>query len=371
MGFRIHYIKVVMYYDLDFSARRDELNLNGAMGTEADASRAGPGSPGEYEARQLVDTRSSVLASLPSTIANAGEGAGRRYVEFFTASIRNKNTRAAYWHACSAFLDQCDSGRLGLTDIQPIHVAAYIELLSASRSSATVKQHLAALRRMFDFLVVGQVIPASPAASVRGPRHVVTEGKTPILDADETRRLFDGFDTSNLLDLRDRAILGTMAYSFARVSALAKLRVRDYYRQGAKAWFMLDEKGGKKNRVPAHHQVAEYVEEYIERAGIGAHRETPLFRSFGQGRNRTQVTDRGLSRGDIFVVVRRRAAAAGLPFEIGCHSFRGTGITNYLLHGGTIETAAKLAGHSSTRTTQLYDRRHAEVAQSEIERIRF
>lgn len=309
--------------------------------------------------------------SVPALIADAGDMASKRYIEFFTASIRNRNTRSAYWQACNRFLTFCGDRGLTLAGVEPFHVAAYIEELTRMHAAPTVKQHLAAIRRMFDFLVIGQVIPASPAASVRGPKHVVTEGKTPILDADETRLLIAQFDVTKLADLRDRAIVGTMIFGFARVGALVKLRVRDYYRQGIKAWFVLDEKGGKQNRVPVHHLAAEYVEAYVDKANIGLQRDTPLFRSFGRGRGSNQVTDRGLGRSEIFAIVRRRAAAVGLPQEIGCHSFRGTGITNYLSNGGTIETAARLAGHSSTRTTQLYDRRRAEVALSEIERIRF
>lgn len=310
-------------------------------------------------------------ATLPAVIAGAGGSASQRYAEFFAASIRNRNTRAAYWHACSQFLGRCEEAGLTLDAIQPVHVAGYVEHLSQSAAAPTVKQHLAAIRRMFDFLVVGQILPVNPAASVRGPKHVVSEGKTPILDAEEVRTLFAQFDETRLIDLRDRAILGAMVYSFARVGALAKMRVKDYYRQGARAWFVLDEKGGKQSRVPAHHQVAEYIEQYLTRAGIEAQRETPLFRSLGRGRGSTGVTQRGLRREEIFAMVRRRTAAVGLPPEIGCHSFRGTGITNYLKNGGTIETAAKLAGHASTRTTQLYDRRSTEIAQAEIERIRF
>jgi site-specific recombinase XerD len=309
--------------------------------------------------------------ALPAVIADAGPAASQRYAEFFAASIRNRNTRTAYWHACHQFLARCEEAGLTLDAIQPVHVAGYVEHLSQSAAAPTVKQHLAAIRRMFDFLVVGQILPANPAASVRGPKHVVSEGKTPILDADEVRTLFAQFDDTRLIDLRDRAILGAMVYSFARVGAVAKLRVKDYYRQGSRAWFVLDEKGGKQNRVPAHHQVAEYVEQYLARAGIESQRETPLFRSLGRGRGGRAVTERGLRREEIFATVRRRTAAVGLPPEIGCHSFRGTGITNYLKNGGTIETAAKLAGHASTRTTQLYDRRNADVAQAEIERIRF
>lgn len=310
-------------------------------------------------------------SALPAAIADAGSSASQRYAEFFVASIRNPNTRTAYWHACSQFLDRCGEAGVTLDAIQPLHVAGYVERLSQSAAAPTVKQHLAAIRRMFDFLVVGRILPANPAASVRGPKHVVSEGKTPILDAEEVRTLFAQFDDTRLIDLRDRAILGTMVYSFARVGALAKMRVKDYYREGARAWFVLDEKGGKQNRVPAHHQVAEYIEQYLTRAGIEAQRETPLFRSLGRGRSREGVTERGLRREEIFAMVRRRTAAVGLPPEIGCHSFRGTGITNYLRNGGTIESAAKLAGHASTRTTQLYDRRSAEVTQAEIERIRF
>lgn len=312
-----------------------------------------------------------VPSALPAVVADAGSSASQRYAEFFAASIRNRNTRAAYWHACNQFLGRCEEAGLTLDAIQPAHVAGYVEHLSQSAAAPTVKQHLAAIRRMFDFLVVGQILPANPAASVRGPKHVVSEGKTPILDAEEVRTLFAQFDETRLIDLRDRAILGAMVYSFARVGALAKMRVKDYYRQGAGAWFVLDEKGGKQNRVPAHHQVAEYIEQYLTQAGIEAQRETPLFRSLGRGRGGRGVTARGLRREEIFAMVRRRTAAVGLPPEIGCHSFRGTGITNYLRNGGTIETAAKLAGHASTRTTQLYDRRSAEIAQAEIERIRF
>jgi site-specific recombinase XerD len=308
---------------------------------------------------------------VPAVIEDAGESARRRFLEFFAASIRNPNTRAAYAQACGQFFAVIEASALTLHQVQPVHVAAYIEQLGQRVSAPTVKQHLAAIRRLFDFLVIGQVLPTNPAASVRGPRHVVTEGKTPILEAEEVRTLFAQFDEARLIDLRDRAILGAMVYSFARVGAVAKLRVKDYYRQGARAWFVLDEKGGKQNRVPAHHQAAEYVEQYLAKAGIEVQRETALFRSLGRGRGSQAVTERGLRREEIFAMVRRRTAAVGLPPEIGCHSFRGTGITNYLKNGGTIETAAKLAGHASTRTTQLYDRRLAEVAQAEVERIRF
>ena len=137
-----------------------------------------------------------------------------------------------------------------------------------------------------------------------------------------------------------------------------------------RAWFLLDEKGGPQNKGPVHHQAAEYLEQYLAAVGIGSARETWLFRSLGRGQ-RGAVTERGLSRREVYAMVRRRTRKVGLPPEIRCHSFRGTGITNYLKNGGTIKVAARIAGHSSTRTTQLYDRRHKDLEQGEIERLRF
>jgi integrase/recombinase XerD len=128
------------------------------------------------------------------------------------------------------------------------------------------------------------------------------------------------------------------------------------------------EKGGKHNRVPAHHKAAEYLEKYLDAGGIGEEREGPLFRTV-RGRQRS-LQLKPMSRIDVFRMIERRAQDAGLPPEVCFHTFRATGITNYLQHGGTIETAAQIAGHESTRTTQLYDRADDEVTLDEIERIR-
>ncbi len=180
--------------------------------------------------------------ALPAIIEGAGEQARVRFVEFFTANIRNKNTRAAYARAVGQFLSWCEGRGLALDEIQPVVVAAYIEQHPAS--VATVKQHLAAIRMLFDWLVVGQVVPVNPASSVRGPRYVVEAGKTPVLDADQARALLDAIDTATISGLRDRAIIGVMLFTFARVSAVVRLTVEDYY-PANKRWKMrLHEKGG-------------------------------------------------------------------------------------------------------------------------------
>jgi site-specific recombinase XerD len=318
--------------------------------------------------RDLALPKTSLLA-VPELLQQAGEKPTRRFIEFFTATIRNTNTRQAYAQACRQFFDAMSTLGLSLHQIEPVHVAMYIEQLGKEKSAPTIKQHLAAIRQLFDYLVVGQIVPLNPASSVKSPKHVVTEGKTPILTDEEIRTLFAQFDESNLIDVRDRAMLSVMLYSFARVGAVVKLRVRDFYRQSTKAWFVLSEKGGKQNRVPAHHQAAEWVADYIDKAGIGEQRDTPLFRSV-LGRT-GQLTERSIARSNVFTMIRKRTNKVGLPEEIGCHSFRGSGITNYLRNGGTIERAASIAGHASTKTTQLYDRRSDLVDQSEIEKIRF
>ena len=288
--------------------------------------------------------------------------------EFFTAHIRNPNTRLAYLAAVRRFATWCELRDLALGQVEPVVVTAYVEELTRARSSATVKQHLAALRMLFDWLVVGQILPFNPASSVRGPKHVVKAGKTPVLSAKETRTLLDGIDVTNLVGLRDRAFLGVLVYSFARVSAAVSLQVADYYTQGPRWFFRLHEKGGRYNVVPAHHVAQEYVDAYLEAARIGEDRRGPLFRSADPGR-RDVLQERGMSRVGAFKMIKRCAQSMWLPAETYAHSFRGTGITEYLRNGGDVEVAARIAGQESTRTTQLYNRLRGEVSLEEFERI--
>lgn len=320
---------------------------------------------GDKKTRSYVD-----FAPTPGIIiaAIAGERAQKRFWEFFTANIRNPNTRQAYFRAVSTFLSWCESHHLALEDIDPMMVAAYIE--QHPGAAPTVKQHLAAIRMLFDWLVIGQVVPFNPASAVRGPKHVVKVGKTPVLTTEEMKTLLYSIDTSNLVGLRDRALIAVMLYSFARVSAATGMQVKDYYHQGRKSFFRLHEKGGKFHVVPAHHKAQEYLDAYVEAAGIGEEKKTPLFRSSGQGRNVNTLSDKGLCRRTALMMVKRRTAAVGLPPDICNHSFRGSGITNFLENGGTIEDAAHIAAHESTRTTSLYNRTKDEITLDQIERIR-
>jgi site-specific recombinase XerD len=303
---------------------------------------------------------------IPAVVADAGEQAAKRYLEFFTATIRNPNTRQAYARAVGGFFAWCQLHRLTLLAIEPVHVAAYIEHLTTTKSAPTVKQHLAAIRMLFDWLVTGQVVTSNPAASVRGPKYVVKKGRTPVLTAAEARHLLDSIDVSTVIGLRDRALIAVMAFSFARVGAALRMRVEDYYTQAGYRWFRLHEKGGKLHYVPAHGKAVRYLDAYLAGAGIADQKKNPLFRTVGRDR---KLTERAMAPIDALKMIKRRARTASLPETIGCHTFRATGITAYLEAGGTIEGAQAIAAHESPRTTKLYDRRGDMATLEEVERI--
>jgi integrase/recombinase XerC len=251
--------------------------------------------------------------------------------------------------------------------VKPLHVATYIEQLGRDRSAPTVKQRLAAIRHLFDWLVTGQVMPGNPASSVRGPLHSAKRGKTPVLDPSEARTMLDGIDVRTPIGLRDRALIGLMVYSFARIGAALAMKVEDVYVQNRRLWVRLHEKGGKRHEMPCHHNLEAYFQAYIDGCDLMGDPKGELFRTIGRGTNELTMTP--LPQANAYAMIRRRAAAAGIETKIGNHTFRATGITAYLKNGGTLEKAAAMANHASTRTTQLYDRRRDEVSLDEVERV--
>ncbi len=306
-------------------------------------------------------------SSLPSIFTVRPE-ARTRMRGFFSSHIRNQNTRRAYMGAFRQFSSFCaEHGIVDLAQVEPVHVAAFVELQSKTQSKPTVKVRLAALRMLFEWMVVGQILPLNPANAVRGPKHTQRRGKTPVLQADEARALIDAIDTTSLPGLRDRALIGLMVYTFARVGAAISMRVEDFYVQGRRNWVRLHEKAGKEHEMPTHHNLDRYLEEYIAASGIAEDRKGPLFRTT-RGRS-AELTGNSLLQSDVWRMIRRRATAAGIKTAIGCHTFRATGITAYLKNGGRLEIAQQMAAHESARTTGLYDRRNDELSLDEIERI--
>ncbi|MBB5471039.1 integrase [Paraburkholderia sp. Clong3] len=254
----------------------------------------------------------------PTLVMAAGDRAGVRFLEFFASAIRNPHTRRAYARAASEFLTWCAGA--GVTSI------------------------------------------------AAGPSHTAKKGKTPVLDATEARQLLDSIDVTTPIGLRDRALIALMVFSFARVGAALAMRVDDVYVQHRRLWVRLREKGGKRHEIPCHHTLEAYLHAYLDGTGIADDAKGPLFRTIARGTARLSATP--LPQANAYAMVRRRALAAGIGTKIGNHTFRATGITAYLNDGGTLENAAAMPNHASTRTTQLYDRRHDDISLDEVERIR-
>lgn len=305
--------------------------------------------------------------TLPALIDRAGDRARTTFVEFFVSRIANRNTRQAYARAVWQFYDWCDDQGLTLSEIHPVIAGGYIR--QHDGSDATVKQHLAALRSLYDWMVTQQAVPFNPFAAVRGPKLVRRVGTTPALTAGEVRDLFGAIDTEEIIGLRDRALIGAMLYTFGRVSAVVGMQVKDYAPAGGRRMVLhLREKGGTRHQVPAHHKLQTYLDAYIAAAGIAEVAASPLFRTVDR---RRRLTGRQLSRTNAWAMVRRRTQRAGITKAISPHSFRATGITNFLEHDGELESAQRIAAHADPRTTKLYDRRAQQIDQSEIERLRF
>lgn len=325
-----------------------------------------------------VITKPASIA-LPTVIVHAGEKASEHFLEFFGAAIRNKNTRAAYVQAAAQFFRWCEEYQLQLKTIRPLHVSAYIE--SKPLTAPSVKQHLAALRGLFNWLVIKQVVPDNPALFVKGPKFSRQVGITPILEPDQMRKLLDSIPitrevripkkqgggvkvVADVKGLRDRAIIAIMAYTFARVSAVLKLKRGDYSLQGKRARLRLLEKGNKEKLVWLHHEAEEYLDAYLACAAITA-ADVPLFQTLTKTH---RLTGEPITRRDMLRIVKERCAVAGLPGSICNHTFRGTGITVFLQNGGALEAAQDMANHSDPRTTKLYDRRKDLATLGEIER---
>jgi site-specific recombinase XerD len=252
-------------------------------------------------------------------------------------------------------------------------VRDYLEAAKANGlSTATLRQHMAAIRMLFDHLVTGGVLEHNPALSVKAPRQKLGKGKTPVLTAEEAGELLRSIETDNVVGLRDRALIGVMVFTFARVSAACGLNVADIFHQQRRIWVRLHEKGGKFHEMPCHHTLEVYLTEYIERARLAETGRVPLFQAIKYrpyGRGRAELNGERLHRANAWAMVRRRAKAAGITTQVCNHSFRGTGITAYLENGGTLEKARQMAAHASTRTTQLYDRREDRVTLDEVVKI--
>jgi site-specific recombinase XerD len=305
---------------------------------------------------------------VPALVAGVGPEATKRFFEFFTVPIRNKNTRIAYYHAIGQFLAWCErAGFRHLEDIEPITVAAYIE--QHPGSAPTLKQHMAAIRMFFSWLTEKGVLGMNPAREVKTPRFSRKEGKTPAFARDEVRFLLGSIDTSDVIGHRDKALLATLAYTCSRIGAVVNLKVEDYFQNGKRSVVRLSTKGGKEKEFPVNHVLEEILDDYLQASGLLAYPTGPLFPTT-RGRSR-ELGIRTMTRIDAARMLRRRLSKAAVVGKYSPHSFRATGLTRFLEEGGTLEAAQNIADHADSRTTKLYDRRQQVVLREDVERIRY
>jgi site-specific recombinase XerD len=308
-------------------------------------------------------------SQLPEILVRAGKAAVFAADEFFYGRIRNEHTRAAYLVAVRRFLSWAESRGLELARITPRDVGTYIDWLRKENTSvATRKQHLAALRHFFDSLVTRHAILLNPALSVRGERYQVVEGKTPEITVQGARTLLHSINTSNVVGLRDRAIVAILIYTAARAGAVATLKRGSVYHAGDQWMLHFDEKGGKSREIPVRHDLEKILFEYVDAAGLrDALKHAPLFRT--AYRKTGRLTNNGLQAVDVCRMFKRRARGAGLAAHVSPHSVRVTAITDLLEQSVPLEDVQRLAGHADPRTTRLYDRRDKKITRNIVERI--
>ena len=286
---------------------------------------------------------SLLAAELPAIIHRAGSNAVFAAQEFFAGMFRNPHTRRSYRKAVTDFLHWAEKHGGGeVAQIAPWHVAQYLENMTPGTSIATRNARLSALRHFFDNMVNRHAIALNPARTVRGERLNVMEGRTPEISIAEVRKLLASIDTSHSVGLRDRAILAALVYTSSRREAVGKLRVGDYYYAGAQWMFHFSEKGGKSREIPVRHDLQEYVDAYIDAAGLrNAPKDTPLFQR--PMKKQRKLNGTAMNRCDIYRMMKRRLKDFALPLLYSPHSF--------------------------PRTTRLYDRRERKIKRNIVERI--
>ena len=264
------------------------------------------------------------------------------------------------------FLVWCEEQGIELRQVTPGLAGHFIEELPGS--DPTKNQALAALRHFFDTLVTRHAVALNPFSSVRGKKHAVIDGKTPELAPGQARALLRSLDLSHIVGLRDRAVLGVLTYTGARVGALAHLRRGDLQEQESQRVLRFAEKGGKQREIPVRHDLDEWIAAYLEAGHIDLSlKAAPLFLAaerWGLGLMDREMTAHGMRR-----MLKRRLQDAGLPEIITPHSFRVMVVTDLLSQDVPMEDVQYLAGHSNPQTTQIYDRRRRRVTRNIVERI--
>ena len=305
--------------------------------------------------------------SAPAVLRRAGKNALFAADEFFAARISNPHTRRAYARFVGRFLAWCEEQGIELRQVTPGLAGRFIEEIPGS--DPTKNLALAALRHFFDALVIRHAVALNPFSSVRGRKHAVVDGKTPQLAIQQARDLLASIDLSHVIGLRDRALLGTLAYTGARVGALARLRRGGPRGPGRPARPAVPGKGRPAARDPRPPRPRSLASRRTcRRPG-----STPIPRrrpcSGRPWENRRSSPGTPCRPTPCAAWLKRRLKDARLPDIFSPHSFRVLVVTDLLTQDVPLEDVQYLAGHANPKTTQIYDRRQKRVTRNIVERI--
>src|ERR1700738_1795565 len=312
-----------------------------------------------------------VVFTAADLISGSSESKGAKVFEtllnILEGRVRNSNTRKAYKTAWRSFFEFCSEYKLELDRVKPYHFGLWFKRHTGSL--ATQRQHLAAVRLLFDHLLEKGIVDTNPAARAKPPRLERESVHTPVFEQNEIKTFLEAIKGDSLIDKRDKALFAVLLYGWARVSAVVALKVEHYYERKGERWLRLHEKRGKIHEVPVHSKAREAIDQWLLASDLASKPTAPLFPAFGKDKKTIEL--RHIDRTSVWKLVQARARACGLQKGVCCHSFRATGITEYMNAGGSLDIAQRIAGHSELSTTKIYDRSQDRVTIAEIERVSY
>ena len=303
----------------------------------------------------------------PPIVTRSGMGCEQAWDDFFVGTIANDLTRIAYERAVRRFLVSPHCANKSLHEISAADVGEYLRELQGSLSKK--KQHHSALRRFFSLMVERHFCIINPALVARTERLEVTEGKTPLITSEQSRRLLSAIDGNTRMGIRDRAIVGILMWTGVRAGSIATLTRSDYYQAGEQWMLRFDEKRRRSREIPVRYDLTNYLRDYLDVAKLeDAPKNARLFRT---ATGKTDLfTHNPMNGHDICRMVKRYVRRSGLPANLSPHSFRVSVATDLLEQGVPLADVQYLLGHADPRTTRLYDRRQKQVTRNIVERIR-
>jgi len=307
--------------------------------------------------------------SLPTIPADSTESFRESIINLFLTKLRNDDTRKAYKRVLSDFLGWLQKASLPLALVKAKHVALYVEELLEGKSIATVKQSLSIIRSFFNHLSIDGIVENNPALQVKAPKLSRRVGATPGLTRRQVRKLLNSIDRSTLRGKRNYAILCTFLFTGARLAAVSRLKVKDFYAIGERRYLKFRDKNSVSFDAPCHPVLFEALESWL--AVIKVEPNKSLFQSLNNSKGLDQLpTGRPLTSHAIYQLVKRLVSKAGMK-SISPHSFRVAAANSLHKSGADIEMIRKFLNHSSADTTRLYLRGENLISYEDYLRISY